>query len=148
MAKKYRRNHSTKSISANLSYTFAEVADKMGVQIKAVYGWKKKGLPTIEGSSPERMHGSDIIEFHKNLRVSKQQKCNDDQMYCCSCQKPQKVLGDEINIEYRTANKINFKGKCAVCGCGMNRTISPKKLEYFKQAFCSPKGQQLTLEGL
>jgi hypothetical protein len=42
MSKKYRRNHSTKSISASRSYTFAEAAEKMNVQKKAAYSQKQK----------------------------------------------------------------------------------------------------------
>lgn len=147
MTKKYRRNHNLKHISKNRSYTVKEVAEKIGVQKKTVYAWIKRGLPKIEGSSPERLHGSDIKQFHKRRRKSQEKPCKDNEMLCCSCQKPQKVCNNEIQIEYKTEKRINFKGKCNVCGCNMNRTISPKKIEYFKQAFCSPAGQQLTLEG-
>lgn len=147
MPKKYRRNHSTKNISASRSYTFAEVAEKMNVQKKAVYGWKKKGLPIIEGSSPERMHGSDIIEFHKKQKAGQKRKCQDNEMFCCSCKIPRQVADDEIEIEYRTKTKINFKGKCEVCNCNMNRAIPHKEVEFFKQAFSTRKGAQLTLIG-
>lgn len=147
MPKKYRRNHSTKSISANRSYTLAEVAEKMNVQKKTVYAWKKKGLPIIEGSAPERMHGSDIIAFHKKKRASQKQKCQDNEMLCCACKMPRQIANYEIEIENRTSKIINFRGKCAVCNTGMNRTISPKKLEYFKQTFLTRKGEQLTLIG-
>ncbi len=147
MPRKYRRNHSTQSISSNRSYTVAETAEKMNVQNKTVYGWIKNGLPVIEGSSPERLHGNDIITFHKKKRAGQKQKCQDNEMYCCCCKKPRGVANYEIHIENRTSKIINFKGKCEVCNAGMNRTISPKKLEYFKQAFCTRKGAQLTLEG-
>lgn len=147
MGKKYRRNHNLKSISSNRSYTIGEVAELISVQNKTVYEWIKDGLQIIEGSSPVRIHGSDIVEYHKKKRKSKKQSCKDDEMYCCSCQKPQRVLNHEISIENRTSKIINFKGKCEVCGCNMNRTVSPKKLDYLKQAFESPKGRQMTLEG-
>jgi hypothetical protein len=147
MSKKYRRNHSTKSISASRSYTFTEVAEKMNVQKKTVYGWKKKGLPVIDGSSPERMHGSDIIEFHKKQKAGQKRKCHDNEMLCCSCKIPRQVANYKIEIENRTSKIINFKGKCEVCNCNMNRTISPEKLEYFKQAFLTRKDAQLTLIG-
>ncbi len=148
MAKKYRRNHNLKSISSNRSYTIKEAAEKMGVQIKTVYAWIKKGLLVIEGSSPERLHGSDIIAFHKKQRESQKRPCKDDEMYCCSCKKPRRVANHEITIEYRTTKKINFKGECEVCNCRMNRTIPPEKLEYFKQEFRSHKGQQFILKGI
>jgi hypothetical protein len=147
MPKKYRRNHNLKSIRLSRSYTITETAELIGVQNKAVYGWIKKGLPILEGSSPVRLHGSDIIAFHKNKRESQKQFCSDNQMFCCSCRQPRKVINHEIEIESRTSKIINFKGRCEVCNGRMNRTISPKKLEYFKQAFLSRKGQQFTLEG-
>jgi hypothetical protein len=147
MTKKNRRNHNLKYISSSRSYTVKEVAEKIDVQTKTVYAWIKQGLLIIEGSSPERLHGSDIKQFHNKRRKSQKQPCKDNEMYCCSCKKPQKVFNNETIIEYRTPKRINFKGKCAVCKCNMNRSIKLERIEYFKQAFCSSKGQKLTLEG-
>lgn len=147
MPKKYRRNHNLKSIRSSRSYTITEISEMVGVQNKTVYEWIKRGLPPLKGSSPVRLHGSDILAFHQHQRTAQKQSCKDNEMFCCSCKKPRKVMNNEIEIENRSSKIINFRGRCEACHSRMNRTISPKRLAYFKQAFLSHKGQQLTLEG-
>ena len=63
------RRHSTRGIRKNRTYTYEQLAEKVGVSPQTVRKTKPRGLRVMEGARPHLVLGADAIAFAERLRV-------------------------------------------------------------------------------
>ncbi len=131
MKRKINLNH----IKQNYVYSVVDICEDFGKHKNTVMNWKKEGLKTIDNKKPYFFHGTDLREFLKQKQDSQKSKCQDDELFCTKCQKPQKPFGNLVDIFVRTKNRLNLQGLCSVCNCKMNKGFKRKNLALIKKTF-------------
>ncbi len=130
---KKKRTYNTRLIKRSRSYTLQEIAELYDLHINAVYRWVKGGLLCIDMQKPQRVHGSDLIDFLTARQSKRKQICKPTEMYCCSCRKPQPIWENTVDLIVSNSKQLNMTGLCAVCATTMFKGGSVKKLsEYYE----------------
>jgi hypothetical protein len=132
--KKFRKHFNTRIIKAKQTYSTEEIADLFKVHVNTVHAWYKKGLLRIDDQKPSLVFGAELIIFLNSKNASKKHPCAPNELFCCKCQKPRTSKGNIVCIKV-TAARTNIVGFCATCGTKINKTISPDKIDFFKQTF-------------
>lgn len=126
MSRKHR--YSLKLIRRNYTYYVDEVAELYGITPDTVFRWiRNEGLKRIPESRKYFVHSGDLTKFLMKRSAKNKRPCNEDEIFCCKCRKPQKP--EPVSLEFKNLpNKtIRVIGKCRVCGTRMNKPISVKK---------------------
>lgn len=132
MVRKSRRIN-TRRIRQNYSYLVQEFAECLGVHKNTVRNYIKDGLPVIDDQRPQRIHGSDGIEFLNEKQARRNCKCAANEFYCLKCRCPRKAVPGSVSFITLSKTKLNIFGKCDVCGTDMYRGGSEaKRVEYAK----------------
>lgn len=120
--------YSLKPIRRDYTYTVYEIAEIYKIVPDTVFRWvRNEGLKRIEGSKQYFVHGSELLKFIKHRNAKHKKPCEEGEMYCCKCRKPQRPKLDSLQSK-KIANKtIRVSGRCAVCSTRMNTIVSAKK---------------------
>lgn len=118
------------------SYTTKQLAEKLGVHVRTVQGWKKKGLLPIDSEAAHPLFRGLIVKnFLRAIRKSTHVNLQGAQFYCPRCRGPRKSLRDCLSIRLignqplAPANRCIVVGTCSQCGCGLNYFTSIRKLK-------------------
>ena len=88
----------------------------------------------MDADQPHVVYGQDLIDFLNTKNNNKKHPCAPDELFCCKCQRPSNPQGNTVSIK-ATSARTNLMGLCAVCGTKINKTISPSKIDSFKETF-------------
>tara|TARA_R110002094_G_scaffold15218_4_gene26471 strand:- start:115 stop:606 length:492 start_codon:yes stop_codon:yes gene_type:complete len=132
MARKSRRIN-TRRIKRDYSYLVQEFAECLGVHKNTVRNYIKDGLPVIDDQRPQRIHGSDGIDFLNEKQARRKCKCAANELYCFKCRCPRQPVPGTARLISVSKTRLNISGKCEECGTGMNKGGSEvKRVEYIK----------------
>jgi hypothetical protein len=99
-----------------------------------VGAWLKTGLQKIDPQQPYLVFGQDLIDFLNARNKSKKSPCKIDQLFCCKCQNPQRPKNNVVSININNC-RTNILGLCEICGTKINKTISPQKVDFYRNIF-------------
>jgi excisionase family DNA binding protein len=122
------RRYDCRRFKIHRTYTVAEAADVGGVHKHTVRRWIAAGLPTIDHTRPQLLHGGDIRAFHK-AREPKKQTCRPGEFYCLSCKAPRRPAGDMAEYLPKTPTRGLLRGICPVCEKLIHRAASIATIE-------------------
>lgn len=118
----------------NKIYNTRELAKDLNCCLDRLYDLNKGGLPHIEGTkNPYLYDGKEVKEYLKS-NAKKKIPLNENQSYCCKCQKGRELIPNTIQINRRGVKSndvelVNIVGNCTVCGTKTNRYSNDKKAE-------------------
>jgi len=130
-----RYTYNVKLVRRDFSYTIQEIAELYHLHPNAVRRWVKAGLATIDDRKPHFIHGSDLIAFLGERRRSRKQRCAPDEIYCCRCRAPRRPERGRVVVDRLNARQLIIRGKCELCGSGMNRGGALARLPEIEMAF-------------
>jgi hypothetical protein len=134
-AKRCKRRFNAGIIKRNISYSFREIADLLGIHIGTINNWRMAGLKTIDKQKPFLVFGADLIDFiNRNNRKNKQ-KCKPDEFYCCKCKQPQQSWENQADIKIINAKRLMIIGLCTKCGTVINKIGAVNKITEYKKIF-------------
>ena len=136
--KRIKRRPDLRNIRTSHVYTLPEIAENLDRELSTIKRWVKEGLPTIEGSKPPLVDGTELKAWLVQKWQSKKNPCNDGELYCCSCSKPQTPIDGSVSLEPRTDKTITIRGECSQCGGPQNQTGSLAKIEEIRLSFNLP----------
>lgn len=126
MAKK--RTYSLKPIRQNYTYSVYEIADLYSLTPDTVFRWvRNEGLKRIVNSKKYFIHSSDLRKFLKKRNKKHKHSCNEGEIFCMKCQKPQKPKNGTLKNKKMPNKTIRVMGKCSVCDTRVNTVVSGKK---------------------
>ena len=131
MKRKFNLNH----IKKNYAYSITEICELLNVHKNTPLNWIKEGLKVIDNKKPFLIHGSDLKEFSQKRRDDQKSKCQNNELFCMKCQKPQKAWGNLADVLIKAKNKVSLQALCAVCECKMNKDFKVKKFALVKKTF-------------
>lgn len=130
--KKFRKKFNTHKITAKKTYTLKEIATLLKVKLVSIHRWRQEGLQKIDNSRPPLIHGQDLINFLNAKKKKRKHPCNIDQLFCVKCQKPRHSRNNAVSIIVNNC-RTNMTGACQECNTKINKTISPKKIDFYKK---------------
>ena len=126
MSRKHR--YSLKPLRRNYTYSVDEVAELYSITPDTVFRWiRNEGLKRIPQSRKYFVHSGDLTKFLMKRSAKNKRPCNEDEIFCCKCRKPQKPEPASLEFKNLPNNTIRVIGKCCVCGTRMNKPVSAKK---------------------
>jgi hypothetical protein len=136
-----KANH--RLIRKSVSYTLAEISELLGCHVNTVRTWVRSGLPLIDNSRPQLVHGQDLFEFLNERKTSRRQSCAPDQMFCFKCRHPRHLAPGTATIVNARRTTITVTGLCVHCGTRMNRAASTACEQNVRETFgISPAGHR------
>lgn len=116
-------------------YTFSEIAETLGIHVRTVQMWHKRGLKTADGSSrPYLVKGSELIRYMDKRKKGRQCRLKDNEMYCLACKSarvPKPASVTIVDTGYRLGNghhQYRRGGVCPVCEHKINRLMTQNQL--------------------
>lgn len=132
--KKFRKKFKPRDVKSHRTYSVKEIVELFNVHPNTVGAWIKSGLKTIDKQRPALVFWQDLRDFIKRKNESKKHPCAEDQFFCFKCQKPRQSKDYKVTVKEDNC-RTNLVGICATCRAEMNKTISPKKLNYYHKIF-------------
>ena len=126
--KRRNRRPDRRRIKSLRSYTFEEAARDLGVHRNTVRHWVKAGLPVINDKRPHLIIGGDLAEFLTRRREARRRPCQQGQMYCLKCRKPQDPAGRMADFVASSPTAGALVGICPTCSRLMYRRVSVARL--------------------
>lgn len=133
--KKFKRRFNSRLIRRNCTYSIQEISSLYSIHANTVNVWFKSGLKKIDGKKPFLVFGMDLADFINEKNVKAKKSSAPDEMYCCKCKAPRKVLKNIVDIKIINSKRLMIKGVCAKCGIQINKLGAVQKLEEYKKIF-------------
>lgn len=123
-----KRRYNLSRIRMNYTYSVEEVAELWGITSMTVFRWiADEGLNRLPDSKKYFVHGSDLRKFLERKSGKSKKPCENHEIYCCKCRKPQIPDPQSLKIQNVPNGTIRVLGKCGVCSTPLNKVISSKK---------------------
>lgn len=127
-----RDRYSLAPIRQSYTYSVQEVADLYAITPDTVFRWiRDEGLKRIPFSKKYFVHSSDLRRFLERLNKRNKKPCSDEEAYCCKCRRPRRPAIGSLVPEHLPNGSVRMKGKCGVCGTGLNKVVSGKDWSEF-----------------
>jgi hypothetical protein len=123
------KSYNPRRAKLHRSYTVSEFAAVFGVTRASVRAWIKAGLRTIRTSGPLLILGADAQTFLGRRQQVRRRTCPPGSIYCLKCREPEPPEPGTLFLEFLKATSGNLRGRCSVCGSGMNRRVNLAKLD-------------------
>jgi hypothetical protein len=124
-----KRNHNPRRAKIHRNYTVAEVAALFGVHRQTVRRWIRNGLLTIDDRRPTLILGSHLVNFLRNRRQTKKQRCKPGEIYCVGCREPKSPAGGMADYEPQTETLGNLIGLCPDCDSLIYRRMNVTRID-------------------
>ena len=115
----------------DMMYRPKELAEEIGVSVDTVYrSYLPAGCPHQRETSGEIwINGLDFQAWVREMQANKKRGKNhtpmpENQAFCMRCDKPVEMISPRVI--HRTRNMELLQGRCAVCGCKVNRARSTR----------------------
>lgn len=108
------RRHDVRRLKAHRTYTAAELAHVMKVNITTISRWRRDGLAAIDDRVPYLYAGATAAEFLRK-RNKPRQPLQPGEIYCVTCKRPCAPLGGAVDLVPRTSTSGDFTGTCPRC---------------------------------
>lgn len=111
------------------SFDVKELSDLLGVHKRTVQNWISAGLPTVEGTRPMLILGSEFQNWWAKRRKAAKRPLQPGQFYCFKCRAgraPANGVTEYIPINAVTGN---LKAVCEACGTMMYRRVRLADIE-------------------
>ncbi len=132
MGKRQKRKPDFRRIRPTTVYSFKELADDLDKNIATVRQWHREGMPSLDHCKPPLFDGAVVKKWLRERWANKKSKCGQDEAFCMHCHKARRFAeGSRVNRPH-TAKAVLITGKCAVCGCRMNKFASAKSVNFLE----------------
>jgi len=132
---KNKRTYNANLVKKTLSYSVNDIVNLFGIHKRTVQAWFKGGLNKIDDRKPILTKGYVLIEYLKNKQNKRRSKCKIDEMYCCLCKVPQKVLNNTVDVRAVKPKMVLLMSRCGVCNTKINKLWSLKKSPKISEIF-------------
>lgn len=106
---------SSRSIKNQRQYTYEEAANVLGVSVQTVRGWRKVGLPVLDGQKPHLIIGEVLKGFLDHKYAKSGRTLAIDEFLCMRCRRPRRALGAMIDYKSHTPSRGLLSALCEVC---------------------------------
>lgn len=119
-----KKRYSLNVIRAKRSYSVIEAAEALGVHIRTIQSWIKRGLHILDGSRPYLIMGHAVKSFLTAEAQKQRHQLGSGEFFCFRCRKA--VVGSQIQTIStgktmgRNKESVIFKGVCTTCGGKVN----------------------------
>jgi excisionase family DNA binding protein len=103
------------------AYSVVELANLLGVHKRTVRNWIIAGLPTVDGSRPVLIHGSEFQKWWGSRRKAAKRPLKPGQFYCLKCRQPKSPALGMVEYVATNATTGNLKALCETCETLMHR---------------------------
>lgn len=131
--KKYKPD--LRKIRISHVYTVEDVAKIFNFKPRTIFNWIKKGCPTLDGSKPPLIDGSELKIWLTEFWKARKYPCGPGQLFCCKCHKAQLPASGSLKLTLDTATKIKITANCQDCGTLQSRCASLSKLDQIQSEF-------------
>jgi len=131
--KKYKRRFNPKLIKHSRNYSTQEIANLLNTTVNTVSNWYKIGLKKIDDKKPSLVFGKDLINFLRDNKTKRKQRCAPNEFYCCKCKSPRKAWENAVDITYLDLRRLMISGICEQCGNKINKLAATKNIEELKK---------------
>lgn len=146
--KKYKCTFQVSRIKSNCPYYVSDIVEMLGVSSRTVYYWMQEGLPPVDNQKPYIFHGTDLREFLAKRQRKRKRKCKEDEMFCCKCRQPRRVIDNKTSLILTKSMNPMLTGNCEVCNTQINRAVSRKVLEETKKSLTQERQGQHTYQSV
>ncbi len=125
--KRSRRKHRASLVISKRIYSFAEVSKTLGVHVRTVQTWHKKGLKIEDSCRPFLVKGADLKKYLQMQNSKLEYHLRNGEIYCLKCRTGRKPLPNSISMECterkigKSGTQVLIHGKCEICGTAMTR---------------------------
>ncbi len=111
------------AVKIHWNYTIAELASRLGVHKNTIRNWRAEGLEPIDKLRPILFDGARIRDFLTKRNRGRKRPCADGTLYCFRCREPRRAAAGSLDHQQSSANAVNLRAACEVCGTTMHRRI-------------------------
>lgn len=123
-----RQTYPTNKIRKNYTYSVCDIADLYGITPDTVFRWiRKEGLKRNIVSKKYYVHSSDLKRFLEKRNRKNKHPCEDHEMFCCKCKKPQTPQKNSLKFKVNPNKVIRVYGLCRVCNTKTNKIVGANK---------------------
>lgn len=124
-----RKRASPRRLKANLTYTVAELSERLGVHRGTVRNWYRSGLEPIDDRKPLVFHGSEVKAFLAERSKRAKRSCADSELYCLSCRVPRQPAEGIVEWRANPCGTQTLSALCAHCETLMYRFVADRDVE-------------------
>lgn len=128
-------NYNPNLIKIHRNYTYEELAVVFGIHKNTIAAWVKSGLPCLQERRPFLITGHDAKAFLKNRRVTKKQKCKQNEFFCMRCKAPVRPFENFVEYLPTSITKGRLTGFCERCESIINKIASKASIEAYSLIF-------------
>jgi hypothetical protein len=144
--KSKKRKPDFRRIRPSKTYSLPEIANALNRNCATVRGWRRDGLPTLDGQSPPLVLGSELKAWLQAKWSARKQTCQADELFCFRCQKPKKPKPGSVRLVPNNEKTVTIKAECSFCGTQMNKAGSRAKVSEIEETFRTLMPQVQRLE--
>jgi hypothetical protein len=128
-------NYNPNLIKIHRNYTYEELAMVFGIHKNTIAAWVKSGLPCLQERRPFLITGHDAKAFLQNRRVTKKQKCKQNELFCTRCKAPVKPFDNFVEYVPISLTRGRLTGFCERCESIINKFAGVVSLEAYSLIF-------------
>ncbi|MBO6540322.1 MAG: hypothetical protein JJ969_13115 [Rhizobiaceae bacterium] len=128
MKARKKRKPDFRRIRPSQTYSIAELADAIGRNPATVRSWLRQGMPTIDGLKPRVIDGAIAKAWLRRRWANRKTPTGPDEAHCLRCRKSRRFAEGSQSLKQTTTKVLTIAGRCAVCGCRMNKFASAKSV--------------------
>lgn len=123
-----KRKYNLKRVRRNYTYSVEDIAELLSVSDMTVFRWiADEGLKRLPDSKKYFVHSTHLIAFLEQKNGKNKKPCQDDEIYCCKCRKPQRPDLQTLKVKNIPNGTIRVLGKCGGCRTSINKVVSGKE---------------------
>ncbi len=130
-----KRTYNGRLFRGRRAYSFAEIAERLGVHIRTVQIWRKEGLKILDDAAkPFLVMGHDMRSFLKKQLQSRKKPLKIGEFYCPRCREPRKSCPGRLSAQLtgrrlgQTHKQVVLRGICEVCKQRLHLFSSDRKI--------------------
>ncbi|MFP1630544.1 hypothetical protein ACLB6G_02295 [Zhengella sp. ZM62] len=131
MKARMKRKPDFRRIRPTQTYSILELAKAVRRNPATVRKWLRSGMPTLDGLKPKVIDGAQAKEWLRHKWKSRKTPTRPGEAYCPRCRRARPFAGGSKLLKQLNTKVLTITGKCASCGCRMNKFASAKSVALF-----------------